>query len=313
MNRATWQAIAILAVSLGGIASTQPTLARVAHTVKERDDVYPLPPPEELRAATLGWDAAAVDLLWATLLVEYGTHWSEHREFTNIADYVDAIIAIEPTYRPLYRIVDTLFAYRPMQGTEADVKKARAYLERGTRERPDDSKVWMQYGQFLAFVAPSFLHESAEIEAWRRTGAAAMAHAVELGGEADHALSAATLLTRAGATEQAIRYLTRIYELTPAASEAHQAIGRRLATLAASVARDTADQAVAAIDGRWHHELPFVSRDEYLLLGPTGDAAGCAGIAAAHEPRCPRGWSALLEAAGIRDNLNELGSSGDSP
>ncbi len=312
MSRATWQGPLLLSVALAGVAVTQPRLARVAHEVKERSDVYALPPGGELRVATLGWTAAATDLLWAKLLVEYGMHWSEHRDFTNIADYVDGIIALEPNYRPLYRIVDTLLAYRPMQGTATDVKLARGYLERGTRERPDDSKVWMQYGQFLAFIAPSFLHDPAEIEAWRRTGAGAMAHAVELGESADRALSAASLLTQSGAKEQAIRYLARIYELTPATSDAHEAIGRRLAALAASVQRDAADAAVAAIDARWRRELPSVSRDEYLLMGPRVDPVRCAGASQSADPQCARGWSDVLRAAGIHEDLDELGSA-DGP
>ena len=105
----------------------------------------------------LGWDAATVDVLWAKLLVEYGTHFSEHREFTEIPRYVDAILELEPNYEPLYKYVDTMLAYRPMQGTESDVRLARAYLERGTRELPQDPRMWLRYGQFIAFIAPSFL------------------------------------------------------------------------------------------------------------------------------------------------------------
>ena len=166
----------LLAVAAAGVAYTQPRVARTAHAVKEGEDVYAFPPPVHLRASVLGWSAATVDLLWADLLVEYGTHWSEHRDFTTIPQYVDAILELEPTYQPLYRYVDTLLAYRPMLGTERDVKLARGYLERGTRERPDDAKVWNQYGQFLAFIGPSFLHDEAEKAAWRRDGAEAIGH-----------------------------------------------------------------------------------------------------------------------------------------
>jgi predicted Zn-dependent protease len=302
----------LLVLALAGIAATQPWLARTAHAVKERDDLVTLPPPAELRVATLGWDAAAVDLLWAKLLVEYGVHWSEHREFTKVPDYADAILALEPTYRPLYRIIDTLLAYRPLQGTEDDVVRARAYLERGTRERPDDAKVWMQYGQFMAFIAPSFLHDTATQDAWRQTGAEAMAHAVEFGADADRALSAATILTRQGAREQAIRYLTHIYEQTPENSDAHEAIGRRLAALAANVQLDEADAVHKAVDAEWQDQLPFVSRDTYLLVGPSIDAARCAGLASRNDGACARDWPAHLAGRGVR-GLSELESSADSP
>jgi tetratricopeptide (TPR) repeat protein len=314
----------LLVVALAGIIATQPWLARTAHAIKERDDVVALPPPAELRVATLGWDAAAVDLLWAKLLVEYGVHWTEHREFTKVPDYADAILALEPTYRPLYRLIDTLLAYRPLLGTEDDVVRARAYLERGMRERPDDAKVWMEYGQFMAFIAPSFLRDEPIKDAWRRMGAEAMAHAVELGADADGALSAATILTREGAREQAIRYLTRIYELTPESSDAHEAIAARLAALAANVERDEADAVRKAVDREWQQDLPFVPRDEYLLLGPAVDPARCAGLdpqnAARHagqdegrnDGECARDWPAHLAARGVH-GLSELGSSADSP
>lgn len=282
----------LLLACVGGVAWLQPRLAREAHDIKEVGDVYPLPPPAELHMATLGWDAAAVNLLWSKLLVDYGMHWSEHREFVDTPKYADAILELEPTYAPLYRFIDTMLAYRPLQGTEDDIRKARAYLERGTRARPEDRDLWMTYGQFIAFIAPSFLHDEAEIARWRRDGAEAMGHAVELGGDADRALTAATLLTKAGATQAAIRYLEHAYAFTehPSMASVHEAIGRRLAALQATEVRQAADVAARAIDERWHAELPFVSRDEYLLLGPSVDPLRCAGLAAADDPSCARDW-----------------------
>jgi hypothetical protein len=279
-----------------GVAVLQPRLAKRAHDIKEVGDVYPLPPPAELHVATLGWDAAWVDLLWSQLLVDYGIHWTEHREFLETPHYADAILELEPTYAPLYRFIDTMLAYRPMQGTEQDVREARVYLERGTRERPDDKDLWMEYGQFIAFIAPSFLKDPVELAQWRKDGAEAMGHAVELGGEPDRALTAASLLSRAGAVQAAVGYLERAYAFTehPSMSAVHEAIGRRLAELQASGLRDAADATVRAIDGRWQAELPFVSRDRYLLLGPTPDAARCAGLAGADDPACTRDWRVPL-------------------
>jgi hypothetical protein len=287
----------LLLGAAGGVASTQPRLAATAHDVKEGDDIYALPPPSQLRAVALGWDAAAVDILWSTLLVDYGTHWSEHRDFKTIPQYVDAILELEPTYEPIYRYVDTLLAYRPMLGTEHDVKLARAYLERGTRERPDDAKLWTTYGQFVAFIGPSFLTNDAEKDTWRKDGAEAMGHAVEVGADADRALSAATMLTRAGATQAAIRYLEHAYAFTehPSMAEVHENIGRRLAALESTAVRDAADAEDHAIDSRWNAEMKPVSRGMYLLLGPVVDTARCAGVEASVLPRCARDWEGALD------------------
>jgi hypothetical protein len=292
----TLAALLLVLGAAGGVAYTQPRVAQTAHDVKEGDDVYALPPPSQLRAATLGWRAATVDILWSSLLVDYGTHWAEHRDFLTIPQYVDAILELEPTYEPIYRYVDTLLAYRPMLGTEKDVRLARAYLERGTRERPDDAKLWTTYGQFLAFLGPSFLANDEEKDAWRKDGAEALGHAVEVGADADRALSAATMLTRAGKTEEAIRYLEHAYEFTehPSMAEVHESIGRRLAELQATTLRDAADAEDRAINARWRSEMRPVSRGTYLLLGPTVDAAACAGEAASVLPRCARSWEGAL-------------------
>jgi hypothetical protein len=283
----------LVAASLAVVARLQPHLAAEAHDAKEADDLYTLPPPAELRAATLGWNAAAVDLLWTTLLVEYGTHWSSHREFRDVPLYADAILALEPTFAPLYRYIDTLLAYRPLVGTEDDVRLARAYLERGTRERPDDEHVWAEYGQFTAFIAPSFLHDAAERAAWRTTGAEALGHAVELGADADDALAAASLLDSASARPQAIHFLERAYAIAPTGSEVSEALGARLAALQASAIRDAMDRAQAAFEARREREMPYEESALYRLLGPRVSVARCAGIERADDPACVRNWGAI--------------------
>jgi tetratricopeptide (TPR) repeat protein len=286
-------AAALTALALSGLARTQPWLAQTAHAIRESKDVYAFPPPAQLHAATLGWDAAGADQLWAKLLVEYGTHWAEHRDFTEAPNYLDAILELEPGYEPLYRYVDTILAYRPLLGTEADARKAREYLERGTRERPQDSLLWLRYGEFVALLGPSFLHDEAEQTAWRRDGAVAIGRAVELGADADRVLSAASLLSRSGQTEAAIRSLERSYAFTehPSMAAVHEAIGRKLEALHASQAIESARSAERVIDERWEHELPFLRRDTYLLLGPAVDTARCSGIDASRDPACRREWN----------------------
>jgi hypothetical protein len=286
---------ALVLAGLAGIVRTQPWLAKTVHATKEADEVYGLPPPFELHIATLGWDSAVADMLWSKLLVEYGTHWAEHRDFTGVPNYVDAILELEPTYPSVYQFVDTLLAYRPLRGTEDDVRKARAYLERGTRERPDDPKLWLRYGQFIAFIAPSFLNDDADRKAWRNDGAIAIGHAVELGAEPDDAIAAADMLRGAGQTQAAIRYLEHAYAFTehPSMTEVHEAIGKRLAILQATHMRDEADAVLRAVEEGRRRDFPFLSRGHYLLLGPIANVAECAGFAAAKDPACVRDWSSL--------------------
>ncbi len=301
----------LVAVALAGIAATQPVLARTLHEVKQSDDSFALPPPAELHVATLGWDAAVVDLLWADLLVENGTHLLEKREFLNTPKYVDAILELEPDYPPVYKYVATLLVFRPIQGTEDDARKARAYLERGTRERPTDSSVWLDYGEFVAYIGPSYLQDEAEKNAWRIDGARAMARAVELGADPDRALSAASILSRGGDRRGVIAFLRRAYAQTagPGMEAAHESIGERLAMLQASAVRDELDARRRAIEERRRKDAWAIDPELYMILGPAPDVFACAGIdgyggPGCTRPECCRNWD---------DALSVPGSSADSP
>jgi hypothetical protein len=314
-SRAAVAAAALVVGSLVGLVATQPVLARTTHEVKEGDDAFVLPPPAELHAATLGWDAAVVDLLWADLLVTTGTHFAERRDFKDIPKYVDAMLELEPTYAPLYKYVTSMLAYRPMQGTADDVRKARAYMERGTRERPTDSRVWMEYGEFMAFIAPSFLQDESEKRAWRIDGARAMARAVELGGDPDRALSAAGLLTKAGDAKGTVGFLRRAYAMTEGQSmeAVHARIGEVLASLEVSAMRERADATYRAIDERRSNELPGVDLGLYLLLGPSPDVFGCIGIDGYGGPGCVRQECCRSWDDALGDAITGRGSSEDSP
>ncbi len=295
MTRGTLLGTLLFLAAAAGVALTQPRLAHIAHAAGEREDVYALPPPSQLHAATLGWDAAAVDLLWTTLLVQYGSHWQERHEFTDGVRYADDILAIEPTFEPLYRIVDTLLVYRPLLGTARDARDARAILERGTRERPYDAALWLRYGEFLAYLAPSFLPDPQEQKAWRKDGAIAVEHALELGEDPSAALGATGVLSDIGERDAVLRFLQRAYAMTehPSMTDIHERIGKKLAELLGQMQDDQAGALMHAIGERWQREMPAVSRDQYLLLGPVVDTAPCAGLAGADDPACARELPAM--------------------
>lgn len=283
----TLGALAIVAAGALGIGATQPALQRNIHDVRQRDDVFFLPPPGELRAMTLGYRAAVADMLWAKLVLEYGLHWQEKRAFPEITRYIDGIIAVEPDHPTLYTFVDTLLVYSPTGGTEEDVRRARAYLVRGSKERPYDPMVWLHLGQFQAFLAPSFLTDEKEIEAWRREGALAIAHAVELGAEPDRALAASTILNKAGEHEAAVRSLERAYAIAPEGSDARLQIMLKLQKLNAGF---EAEQSIAVVERDRKAWYPHLTRGQALLVGPHRKTAACAGPLSYDQARCPTDW-----------------------
>jgi hypothetical protein len=283
----------LLLTTILGVARTQPRLAATAHQVKERDDVWVLPPPDDLRAATLGYTAAATDLLWAKLLVEYGIHMAEHRAFPSLSFYVDSIIGLEPDFAPIYRYVDTMFVYRPGHATEDDARAARRYLERGLVERPLDHHVWLQYGQFVAFLGPTWLSQETEKEQWRRDGAQALMRAVELGADADRSLAAAAMLKRWGKGDAARRYLHQMFALANDDNTRNE-IAQQLRSLNSTEEQDSAERTVHSVESEWRRDMPFVPRGDFLLLGPVPQAAACAGLARSGEPACAHAWEEAL-------------------
>ncbi len=279
-----------------GVSRLQPRLAATIHDVQDKDDLSTLPPPAQLKAFALGYDSAMVDVLWANLLVTFGERWHEKREF-HPDSYIEAMLHLEPTYSPLYRFADTLLCYHPLHATEADARKTRDVLERGTRERPWDPEVWQEYGQFIAFLAPSYLTsaDAKEKDAWRRDGALAMAKAVDLGGDPSGSLIASTMLARSGERDASIASLQRSYAYTDDPEERAE-IAAKLSRMQATAASDAIESDMREIEFGWRAQWAFLTRDEYLLLAPMVDPARCAGPAGADDPVCARDWGDFLAA-----------------
>lgn len=286
-------AIVLAAAGVAGVAAIQPGLASEIHAAKARDDVYLFPPPAELRIATLGYRAAFVDILWADLRVQYGMHFAEKRPFPDVTHYLDALLELEPDYAPVFKYADTMICYHAGESGPQEALDTRAYLEKGIAARPADHEVWLHYGQFLAFMAGSYLTDKSEIERWRVDGAKALERAVELGDDPDRSLAAANLLSEHGKRDAAVHALERAYALTDD-PHTREGIVQRLAALHADDVSDRAQEDVAFIENRWRKRWPFVSRAEALLIGPGRDPLVCAGQRGAHEAECQSDWESRL-------------------
>jgi tetratricopeptide (TPR) repeat protein len=291
MRRPSVRELATILVALACAALIGLVQPKLAASVKDakRDEILALPPPEQLRALVFGYRTAAADLLWAKLVVEHGIHWQDKRPFPDLPRYIDAIIALQPDHPMIYEFVDTLMLFKPEGATVEDARLVRAYLERGTRERPYDPETWLRYGQYLAYLSPSFLKDQAEIDAWKRDGALAVLHAVELGADADRSLAALSILRKLGERTAAIRHIQRAYALADD-EETRRQLRIKIQQLEATY---DAEEAVSRVEHTWRTQYPFVSRGIALLIGPHRPPAECAGPQSYREPRCPHDWSAV--------------------
>jgi hypothetical protein len=159
--------------------------------------------------------------------------------------------------------------------------------------RPLDGGLWLAAGEFIAYIAPgSYLKDPAEQAEWRLDGARVLAHAAEIGGNdvniAWRALGGASILRRAGEQEAAVRFLQRTLAVTDD-PELKDKIRAQLVALHRDQLFPRLEQGVHEIR---HGDLPFVSRMEYMVLGPPRDPARCAGPAHDRDPACAPTWQA---------------------
>ena len=292
-------ALALVLASTAAIGAVRGTLADVHHRVKEASDVYVLPPPEQVVTLSLGYRSALADVLWAHVLVSQGLHTQEKRRFENLSLFLDSINELEPTFREPYVLADALFTFQGFAPSHEEVLKARAVMERGTRELPLDGELWLALGQFVAFIAPSsYLTDEKEQQEWRIEGARMLARAAELGGENANitwqTLGAAGIFHRAGQRDAEIRLRLRALAVTDD-PELKDRLLHELGKLLSDEQKEISINLDKKRIDLWQRDLPFVGRGTMLLLGPPVEPARCAGPGHEREPACAFTWRAWAE------------------
>lgn len=266
--------------------------------IRETSDIYALPPPAQVVTMSLGYRAALADVLWANLLVTQGLRTAQRRRYENIIPFLDAINELDPSFGAPYHLADALITFNSKTTPVEDVRKARQIMERGVRSRPLDAELWASLGEFTAFIAPpSYLTDPAEQDEWRLSGARYLARAAELSGNnaaiAWRAVGGARYLGKAGERDAEIRFLRRTLVITDD-DELKEKILTRLKLLLGKQREDEVGRHLARLDrGVWdlrHHDLPFVTRLRYMVLGPPRDPALCAGPGHDADPACAPTW-----------------------
>lgn len=285
----------LLIASILTVGYARPKLAESLTGVRDVSDIYTLPPPEALPAFSLGYRSALADLLFTKAIISHAIHAESKRRFDAVADYLEAIIALDPTLRDTYRFADTLIVYHAVgEPTPELIRRAWRILETGLDLRPGDADLWLSTGQFMAFIAPPWLDDPAEKAAFRALGARQLAKAAELADEhmesiSWQSLAAAGIFNEAGERQAAISYLERAYMMTDS-EELREQIAMRLAGLKEDAELDRVRKVMDSFDEEWQRDLPFVSRTKLLVLGPKWEAANCVGKRASEEG-CAQSWA----------------------
>lgn len=261
--------------------------------LKPTSDVYALPTPEQLTVASLGYRAALADLIFAHVLVWHGLHFQEKRRFEFAAEYLDAVTTLDPKFRDPYYFGDTLIAVQSGKPTRSDYYRARRLLEKGMRELPDDTELWLSAGQFMAYVAGPWLEDPKERDAWRLEGARRMARACELVGSNENipynCISAATVFSRSGERDALIRFLERILAVSDDEAIRQYAFAKLRQVLDAH-GMEQLERRAQSLREAWKADLGYVSLTSALVVGPPFEPAACAGTKR-EEAECASSWA----------------------
>ena len=273
-------AVAVFVFCAGTVAWTRPKLFRIESIAKEKTNVYSLPPPNVLATMTMGYRTATADYLWAHVLVTSGLRMGEKRPFSEVAEYLDAINYLDPHFREPYRLADTLLTFQ-INDTQrkASASAAMRILERGVTEFPYDAELHVNYGQFLAYIAPAFYEDGSEERMQvRRQGALVLMRAGELGDDQiiKKTISAATMLNKMGEIDAAISFLERLYSIADN-DEVRQDIVHNLAKLRQGKQASINYESSREHDLLWRKDLPFAPRSWLSLLGTPREIWKCTG------------------------------------
>jgi hypothetical protein len=231
-------------VALLVVAAALVAAAGAAHTESLRlrddptspDELAFLPRTSLLRAASLGHPELAADLVFIRTLTYFGTQFASAKNYDWLPRHIDTIVELDPYFHGAYRFAGLATMYNGRPITNHEVRESIRFLEAGLARFPSDWEMAFMLGCNYIFelkpdAAPS--DQAAQKDRWRRVGADWIRRAAIAGGPAWLPGLAATIMTREGEAEAAIRYLEEAY-LTAPDDKAREEVGRLLAARRAS-------------------------------------------------------------------------------
>jgi tetratricopeptide (TPR) repeat protein len=294
------------------VAVTRAPLVKRFATAREGSDLLVAPSPERTIVMSLGYRAALADLMFAHVLVSSGIHLQEKRRYETAASYLRIINELDPKFATPYRYSDTILTVQATKAKLTDYEAARGILERGMRELPYDTELWLTSGQFFAYLAPPRIAELANdviAKQWRAEGAKRLARSCELVGKNDaiphHCVTAARLFSQEGEREALMQFVERVLAVTDD-PEVHEQALLALSKAMGEEVKEEMKRRRERLDRIRKNDLPFVGKDRYLLLGPRTNGYACFGPRAKTALECAtslRGYHHLLDESAAKNGV----------
>ena len=248
------------------------------------EDIYYLPSSDSLVIGSLGYREALADLVWMKALVYYGEELVHSGGVKNLYRYGDAVLALDPNYKRVYRWVASSALYRTGDITADDARAAIRYLEVAARLFPDDGELAWDLGANYAFELAPMLSDAAEREAARRKGLDYLEAASLRGaGPPWLALQTASQLHALGRSEQAIRHLEDAYAISSDRTVKEQ-IELRLSALRSEAYAEALRRAAQELEAARQRDFPYLDTTLYMLVGTRPPFGGDSWLAQGFDP-----------------------------
>ncbi len=292
-----WSGAAVVAALWLGLSLVvaqllRPGLAAEFARAKTKRDVYALPSPRQAKFFSLGYRTALAELIFAHVLVDSGLHLQQKRRFDTLAAYLRTVIELDPKYPTPYRLADTLLTFQAGKPLLKNYQDAREILHRGMRELPYDQELHLTAGQFMAYLAAPQVAQLAgpeQAEAWRLDGARALARSCELVGRNEnipyHCITAAKLFEGAGQLDAVKSFLRKVLAVSDDENIRALALGY-LEKVLGEGERQQAQERLEQLEQLKKSDLPFISKNRYLLLPPPFDPLACIGYLGLRRLEC---------------------------
>ena len=264
--------LVLLAAAFGVAFSARGKAVSLHASIAADDDTYYLPPPNWMRAMSLGYNEAAADLIWVKTVVYFGrslktpTGDATERYSQN---YLLIAAALDPRFHRLYTDGSTLALFQSSGVvTERSVNDAIKILERGTEVFPDDGEIFFSLGYMHYYEMRPFLlknEDPSKAEYHRTLGSQLIARSALMKNAPSYAaLISNTLLSQEGLDDLLVEHLKARLTM-----ETNPDVRKVLAVklrheLGKAAIRDIArtDQLVA----EWRKKIPYIPFDFYLVI-----------------------------------------------
>lgn len=288
-------ALAVLCLLLSAAAIDRVRSRAQRHFIATQayEDIYYLPSGDSLVVGSLGYREALADLLWMKALVYYGEELIHRGEVKNLFRYGDAVLALDPDFKRMYRWIASGALYRTGTITVDDARAAIRYLEVAARRFPDDGELAWDLGANYAFELAPML-DGEERAAAKRKGLEHMEAAVlRKAGPPWLALQTASELNALGRQEQAIAHLEDAYAIA-SDPEIKEKIEAQLSTLRSAAYAEALRRTAQELEAARKRDFPYLDTTLYMLVGTRPPFGGDAWLAQGFDP-APRTADALSD------------------